>query len=134
MKHHNQFKKGLSKFFLDFLQKLVFKDTRSPHPEIISQLMKFVVFKSMKNSDSKITTKVLSPFENDDIDPQPVVRSLILQLLLKSDFNLARDHLTYFFREAQFNGHIEVELCLLMVNCFEDHLKIRARNDAILYD
>ena len=126
LKHHQNFRKGLNQFFLDLLRKLVFKG-QLPHPDIIAQLMQFVVFKSMRN-EAKITSKRLSPFE-DEIDPEPVVRSFILQLLLTADFDQVVDHLNIFFHEAQFNGKVEVELCLLMINCFEDQLKIRSRSD-----
>ena len=91
LKEHSVFRKGLNLFFLNLLQSYVFKNVNQlPHPDTIRQLLEFVVHKELK-------TKKLTPFEADDIDPEPVIRSFILQLLLKADFNEAQDHMETFF-------------------------------------
>jgi hypothetical protein len=115
---HAAFRNGLNTFFLDILQKHVFSHVFTqdrPHEEILRQLLDFVVHKNK--------TKIMSPFEADHIDPSPVIRSFVLQLFLMADFELAQDYLEYFIMDAKnLEGHSEVELCLLVLFCFEDRL------------
>ena len=89
-----------------------------PHDTTIKQLLDFVIFKKV----STTSTKKLSPFDADDIDPTPVIRSFVLQLILKTDLQDAKDHLEDFFTRFKQGKEMEIDLCLLMVYCFEDRL------------
>ena len=94
LKEHGVFRKGLNLFFLNLLQKYVFKNSNQlPHPDTIKQLLDFVIHKELK-------TKKMSPFEADDIDPEPVIRSFILQLILRADFHEAQVHMETFFNRS----------------------------------
>ena len=66
---HSQFREGLNKFFLRFLENFVFNTTQLPHGKIIEQLLEFIVHKKIKDETIKNkSTKRLSPFEVDKID------------------------------------------------------------------
>ena len=115
---HGLFRKGLNLFFLNLLSKYVFKNAHQlPHPDTINMLLEFVVHKEMK-------TKKMSPFEADDIDPEPVIRSFILQLLLKADFQEAQVHIETFFNRSFKVVKMEVDLCLMIIYALEDQLFI----------
>ena len=131
LKEHAAFRKGLNTFFQKCLQSQVFKNGKLPHPEIIESLLNFVVFQNLRHKEQR-TTKKLNVFEADDIDKFPVIRSFVLQLLLMADFNDAKDHLETFFYNAQtfHKGKSDVDLCLLMLYCFEDHLLIKKGSEA----
>jgi hypothetical protein len=118
---HAAFRNGLNTFFLDILQKHVFSQDL-PHEDILRQLLDFVVHKNIQESVAT-KTKIMSPFEADHIDPIPVIRSFVLQLFLMADFELAQNYLEHFIKDAKnLQGHSEVELCLLVLFCFEDRL------------
>ena len=54
--------------------------SQPPEEELVRKLMELVVQGPLSESES---TRPFSPFNEDAIDPRPVVRSFILQLLLK---------------------------------------------------
>ena len=128
-----KFRKGLNMFFLVLLQKLVFTEGgKPPHSEIIKQLMNLVIHKTTKNRDLTTSKKLNILFDRGDIDPKPVVRSFILSMLLKAKDLSAKEDLKTFFKESRFSGALSTELCLLMVFCFEDRLKVQIGNDKII--
>ena len=49
---------------------------KPPEPDLIMMLMNIVFAGGNK-------TRILSPFKNETIDPAPVIRSYLLQLLLE---------------------------------------------------
>lgn len=53
-----------------------------PERELVHMLMELVVQKRLPGPESP-HTRPFSPFQEDAIDPRPVVRSFLLQLLLK---------------------------------------------------
>ena len=89
MKKHQAFKETLGTFFLDILQRFVFaKDTAEGgiDREVLESLLSFVVTKELPKDDERgVRTKRISPFAGHCIDSTPVVRSFILQLLLRDD-------------------------------------------------
>ena len=112
-------------FFLVLLEKLVFKEGRPPNSEIIKKLYSLVIHKS---TDGQLTSKKLNILTDPgDIDARPKVRSF-LTLLLRADLS-AKEDLKTFFQESQFSGALSIELCLLMVMCFEDRLKVQSANN-----
>ena len=113
-------------FFLVLLEKLVFKEGRPPNSEIIKKLYSLVIHKS---TDGQLTSKKLNILTDPgDIDARPMLRSFLLGLLLRSDLS-AKEDLKTFFQESQFSGALSIELCLLMVMCFEDRLKVQSANN-----
>ena len=133
LEEHSKFRKGLNQFFLKYLDKFVFKANQLPHDNIIGQLLQFVIHKKIKD-EKKSSTKRLSPFEADDIDASPVIRSFVLQLILKSNFDEAQVHLEKFFNNAKFDDLSEIDLCLLMIYCFEDNLLTKEKGQIMMAD
>ena len=127
---HQHFKRNLNKFFLEVLQRFVFEGGRNPDRLVVQMLMSFVVTKELPKDDKTHDgrTKQISPFAGHCIDPTPVIRSFILQLLLHGEgFKMAEESLNlYLERERRFflgRNEAEVtELLLLITYCLEDRL------------
>ena len=107
MKKHQAFKETLGTFFLDILQRFVFaKDTAEGgiDREVLESLLSFVVTKELPKDDERgVRTKRISPFAGHCIDSTPVVRSFILQLLLRDDPAARAEYLGRFLdRERRF--------------------------------
>ncbi|XP_022800358.1 E3 ubiquitin-protein ligase rnf213-alpha-like [Stylophora pistillata] len=93
--------------------------------EAISHLMQYVI------GHQSTQTKDFSPFADYAIDPTPVVRSFLLQQLLRSSAKLTKlvkEHLGAFLQGAQNlkpePSHVK-EVCFLCVQCMEDILRSR---------
>ena len=125
---HSAFKRSLNAFFLDVLQDFVFHGDQPPESQVVERLMSFVVTKELPKDKmlSSARTKQISPFAGHCIDSTPVIRSFILQLLLRGKtFANAQAYLDLYLEEerkfvkepASF-----LELCLLVVYCLEDYL------------
>lgn len=67
---------------MDLVSQLCFADNTPPDGAVVDMLMSCVTRTSSSDSAS-VTTKSFTLF-NDGIDATPVVRSFLLQLLLKS--------------------------------------------------
>jgi hypothetical protein len=97
-----------------------------PEQELIHMLMELVVQGSVGKS-----TRPFSPFVQDTIDPRPVVRSFILQLLLKYRLQVTQQYVDMAFADAQKLIQIDAaddleDLSVLFVDCFEDSLYQRS--------
>ena len=126
VKCHATFKDKLNQFFTELLQRFVYDEQVAPHQETTNKLLSFIVTKSLpKDKRAKQRTKTLSPFPGDYIDPKPVIRSFILQLLFRYDTQTIETNLEKFIEEkesfmvdkAQF-----LELCIVIVQCLEDSM------------
>jgi hypothetical protein len=133
-KAHNlftTFKGKLNQFFIDLLQRFVYQQQEPPHQAITDKLLTFIVTKALPKDANKIPrTKALSPFPGDYIDPKPVVRSFILQLLFRYDKQMIKTNLQKFIDEKEpfFNDKAQFpELCILIVQCLEDSLMAKER-------
>ncbi|KAJ7339378.1 hypothetical protein OS493_005772 [Desmophyllum pertusum] len=106
-------------FFMELVSILCFGDSKDLEEDALSLLMRFVI------GHQSTQTKDFSPFPDYGIDPTPVVRSFLLQQLLRSSTKLVEQHLEVFLREAQRlrpePEHIK-EVCFLWVQCIEDVL------------
>ncbi len=81
---HNQYKRRCNTFFMELVSQLCFAEGKPPEPAVITMLMSCVTRQSkLEAAASRRTTKKLTIFD-DCIDPTPVVRSVLLQLLLRS--------------------------------------------------
>ena len=76
------YQKKCNAFFMDMVSQLCFAENSPPSVEVIKKLLSFITFDGPKES-GHIQTKVMSIFDTG-IDPTPVFRSFLLQLLLKS--------------------------------------------------
>ena len=126
---HAKFRKKLSQFFLDLLQRFVFEQAL-PHQDIVETLLSFIVTKSLPNDNKKPRTKELSPFPGDYIDSRPVIRSFVLQLLFRYDFQTVEVHLQRYIDEKEQifeSGSQFPELCVMIVQCLEDSFMAKDR-------
>jgi hypothetical protein len=67
---------------MDMISQLCFTNDSAPSVKVIEKLLSFITFDGSKES-GVIQTKVMSIFDTG-IDPTPVFRSFLLQLLLKT--------------------------------------------------
>ena len=124
---HASFRKGLSVFLLELLQTYVFPtDGGQPHSDVCRQLMGFVVHGKLEK------TKRIGPF-GDHIDPNPVVRSFVLQLLLQAEFDKGLEELDKIvvpaFKKYSSDSSYHRELTHLLLNCLEDRLLMKSEKN-----
>ena len=76
---YRSFRRCSTAFFMELVSVHSFSgaDSLPPERELVQKLMELVVQGPRKS------TRPFSPFQGDAVDPRPVVRSFILQLLLK---------------------------------------------------
>ena len=120
---HSEFRAKLSQFFLDVLQRFVFVKEKPPHQDIVDTLLSFIVTRSLPKDESIPRTKNLSPFRGDYIDPKPVIRSFVLQLLFRYDIETIETHLEKFMNQKQPFVETDTQfqdLCIMIVQCLED--------------
>ena len=130
VKHHADFRQKTSQFFIEFLQSFVFRNDVAPHPDIVNKLLSFVVTKQLPKDKLKPRTKVISPFDGDYIDPSPVIRSFLLQLLFRYTKSIEVNLQKFMDEKEPFveNGRQFPELCLMIVQCLEDSFLSDERN------
>ena len=80
---YRSFRRCSTAFFMELISVHSFSESASqpPEQELVRMLMELVVQGPL--STGPLSTRPFSPFNEDAIDPRPVVRSFILQLLLK---------------------------------------------------
>ncbi len=129
---HYQFKNRLNMFFLAVLRDVAFEGS-DPDDEVVDMLLSFVVTKQLPKDQRAPRTKSASPFAGHRIDPNPVIRSFILQLLLRSDsMDYAKRSLNKYLEEERklaSQGKARVELYVLVSHCLEDWLVKRYSGD-----
>ncbi|PFX19443.1 E3 ubiquitin-protein ligase RNF213 [Stylophora pistillata] len=123
----SELRRRCNAFFMELVSIFCFGDTVSKdlEQEAISHLMQYVI------GHQSTQTKDFSPFADYAIDPTPVVRSFLLQQLLRSSAKLTKlvkEHLGAFLQGAQNlkpePSHVK-EVCFLCVQCMEDILRSR---------
>ncbi|XP_074628909.1 E3 ubiquitin-protein ligase rnf213-alpha-like isoform X2 [Acropora palmata] len=107
-------------FFMELVALFCFGESSEDlQEEALSHLMQYVI------DQESTQTKDFSPFPDFQIDPTPVVRSFLLQQLLRSRQSFVKDYLDVFLREAQRlqrNPRDIKEVCFLCIQCVEDNL------------
>jgi hypothetical protein len=130
IKNHADFRQKMSQFFIELLQRFVFRKDAEPHSDIVDQLLSFVVTKQLPKDKLKARTKMISPFDGDYIDSSPVIRSFLLQLLFRYNQSI-EGHLQKFMDEKEpfvETGDQFPEICLMIVQCLEDSFLSDERN------
>ncbi|XP_071953363.1 E3 ubiquitin-protein ligase rnf213-alpha-like [Antedon mediterranea] len=117
---HNTFRQCCNSFFMEVISQLCFADGTPPSEKVIKRLLGYVTIDSKKQKQP--ATKKVSPFPEDCIDPNPVVRSFLLQLLLQSSLEQVKEHVEGYLANCNFfmNGSNVVSICALFINCLED--------------
>ncbi|XP_077980160.1 E3 ubiquitin-protein ligase rnf213-alpha-like [Glandiceps talaboti] len=117
---HNAFRQRCNAFFMELVSRYCFAEGAPPEPELVNKLLGYV---TRQTEEKGLQTKRFTPFQEDCIDPNPVVRSFLLQLLLRTSGGQVYEHLQSYFDKAQtfFQSREEIiELCLLCIQCIED--------------
>lgn len=68
---------------MDVISQLCFADGTSPSPQVIQKLQSYVVGLDKSERGERFISRQLTVFQ-DSIDPNPVVRSVLLQLLMQT--------------------------------------------------
>ena len=78
MAEHADFRCRCNLFFMELVTLFCFGDSRDPvHEDVFAMLMSYVICEDNRTQD-------FTPFADHGIDPTPVVRSFLLQQLLRS--------------------------------------------------
>ncbi|XP_053396335.1 E3 ubiquitin-protein ligase rnf213-alpha-like isoform X2 [Mercenaria mercenaria] len=111
-------------FFMDIVSQLCFADNNAPSKGVVEKLLSYIFFTTSGNHQR---TRDLSIF-NTGIDPNPVFRSFLLQLFMRTSEDNVIENLERYLTQA--SGLIKsnlpdqeqqyVELCLLVIQCLED--------------
>jgi hypothetical protein len=131
---YTKFKRCSTAFFMEIVSVFSFSETAPipPEPGLVHMLMEMVVQRRLRGDP---LTRPFSPFPEDAIDSRPVVRSFILQLLLKYSTDQSVRYIEQVFAEAQaVLGARETEdmenLEVIFVQCMEDALEKQAGRDS----
>ncbi|XP_022796391.1 E3 ubiquitin-protein ligase rnf213-alpha-like isoform X1 [Stylophora pistillata] len=120
----SELRRRCNAFFMELVSIFCFGDSVSKdlEQEAITLLMRYVI------GHQSTQTKDFSPFPDYAIDPTPVVRSFLLQQLLRTSAKLTKlvkEHLGVFLQGARNlkpePSHVK-EVCFLCVQCMEDLL------------
>nr|XP_022293483.1 E3 ubiquitin-protein ligase rnf213-alpha-like isoform X1 [Crassostrea virginica] len=121
----NAFKRRCNSFFMDLVSQLCFSDDLPPSRVVVEKLMSYITVTARRGIGGRTTSKEMSVFE-EGIDPTPVLRSFLLQHLLRTSSGEVRACLDNYFDKVQDlmslqeNDEKMVELCLLVIQCLED--------------
>ncbi|XP_053396017.1 E3 ubiquitin-protein ligase rnf213-alpha-like [Mercenaria mercenaria] len=116
------YQKRCNAFFMDVISQLSFADKTAPSDEVVEKLLSYAFCRTRGNRQY---TKDLSIF-NTGIDPNPVLRSFLLQLLLKTSEQQVLNSLRRYLDEmkALFDKDTmdRDDIYLLVIHCLEDKL------------
>ncbi|XP_013380375.1 E3 ubiquitin-protein ligase rnf213-alpha-like [Lingula anatina] len=134
IKAHNEYKRSCNTFFMALVSQLCFNEDTPPEPDVVRMLLSCVTKESQLKS-GKSGTKDFNLFDVC-IDPSPVIRSFLLQLLLRSDMEQVKQYLQEYFDQARKftqDGSQTLELCMLCIQCMEDsfHNKISQHGSSL---
>lgn len=79
----NAFKRRCNSFFMDLVSQLCFSDDLPPSRVVVEKLMSYITVTARRGIGGRTTSKEMSVFE-EGIDPTPVLRSFLLQHLLRT--------------------------------------------------
>ncbi|XP_077981890.1 E3 ubiquitin-protein ligase RNF213-like [Glandiceps talaboti] len=116
-------RKWYNAFFMEIISRECFGGSKPPDDDVCERLIGYVT----RKVDTNAKTKNLTPFTEDCVDPTPVLRSFLLQLLLRfSKSHDVKEHLSDYLNDAlqHSSGSVRdtVELCMLFTQCIEDSL------------
>ncbi|XP_071956942.1 E3 ubiquitin-protein ligase rnf213-alpha-like [Antedon mediterranea] len=127
---HNAFRQCCNSFFMEVISQLCFANGTPPSGEVVKRLLGYVTIESKKQNQP--ATKNVSPFPEDCIDPNPVVRSFFLQLLLQSNLEQVKEHVDRYLRNC--NSFMKEsnagDICKLFIDCLEDTYYSRVSQDS----
>ncbi|KAK3588412.1 hypothetical protein CHS0354_015933 [Potamilus streckersoni] len=131
IKGFKDYQSRCNSFFMALVSQLCFADNTPPSDEVVDMLLGYITMTKppgKNRATTKQLTKELTVF-NDCVDPTPVFRSFLLQLLLRTSEDRVYSNLEKYLNQAQRvmesteglqKEHFN-QLCLLVVQCLEDH-------------
>ncbi|XP_061169274.1 E3 ubiquitin-protein ligase rnf213-alpha-like [Saccostrea echinata] len=117
-----EFQRRCNSFFMDLVSQLCFSDDVPPSRHVVEKLMSHITATA---KSGKMASKELSVFE-EGIDPTPVLRSFLLQHLLRTNSDEVRECLGMYLDQVEKlmslteNEEKMIELSLLVIQCLED--------------
>ncbi|XP_052817087.1 E3 ubiquitin-protein ligase rnf213-alpha-like [Mya arenaria] len=121
------YQRRCNSFFMNIVSQLCFADNTAPSKAVISKLLGYITFVS---KEGKRFTKNMNIF-NTGVDLNPVFRSYLLQLMIKtSESHVTGELKEYFDNAGKTIGEQEeartymTNLCLLVIHCLEDALML----------
>ncbi|XP_056014152.1 E3 ubiquitin-protein ligase rnf213-alpha-like isoform X2 [Ostrea edulis] len=134
------FKRHCNSFFMDLVSQLCFSDDVPPSRQVVEKLMSYITATARRGHGGRMASKEMSVFE-EGIDPTPVLRSFLLQHLLRTSSEEVRHCLEMYLKKVEelmsLNENEEkmVELCLLVIQCLEDsfHQEVTKNADSGKY-
>ncbi|PFX29705.1 E3 ubiquitin-protein ligase RNF213 [Stylophora pistillata] len=121
VREHFDFRCRCNSFFMELVSLFCFgtkADDGAMDPELFAMFMSYVIEATSK-------TKDFSPFPEHGIDATPVVRSFLLQQLLRTGDKEVKEHLSHYLSRARElrpeTAHM-LQVCQLFVHCWEDSL------------
>ncbi|XP_071112725.1 E3 ubiquitin-protein ligase rnf213-alpha-like isoform X2 [Haliotis cracherodii] len=134
-KEYQEYQKCCNSFLMSVVSKLCFGGTEPPESAVIERIFSYITRTVEQGgsgqTEERLHTKQMSVFD-DMIDPTPVVRSFLLQLLIHKSEDMVQTYLQDFFLQAKNlceQGRREtsqdtidkiVQFSLLVIHCFED--------------
>ncbi|KAH3735719.1 hypothetical protein DPMN_042254 [Dreissena polymorpha] len=108
-------------FFLEVVSQLCFADEEPPSEEVLSKLLSYVTCTSKVG---KRYTKNMNIFDTG-VDPNPVFRSFLLQLMMKSrNEKYVSKYLSQYIEETNLGVDVStremIDMYLLIIHCWED--------------
>ncbi|CAG2194989.1 unnamed protein product [Mytilus edulis] len=110
---------------MEVVSQLCFSGTKTPSDEVVIKLLSYI---TVQSKTGWIYSKDMVVFD-DAIDRTPVVRSFLLQLLMRTRSSAVNKHLEIYFNNAvalvqksEHNRYVtpETEVCLLVLGCIEN--------------
>ncbi|XP_077980129.1 E3 ubiquitin-protein ligase rnf213-alpha-like [Glandiceps talaboti] len=118
---HHSYRNRLNSFYMDIVSRFVFAGDTAPEQELIQRLLSHVTHVSKRKG--VLQTKRFTVFGQDGVDDNPVIRTFLLQLLLKNQSSNLQIHLQDYLKHAKEVIHSDTEvidLCTLVICCMED--------------
>ncbi|XP_067056125.1 E3 ubiquitin-protein ligase rnf213-alpha-like isoform X2 [Acropora muricata] len=119
VQEHFDFRRRCNSFFMDLVSLFCFgSEAGMIDSDLFTIFMSYVL-------EARSKTKDFSPFPENGIDATPVVRSFLLQQLLRNSDEEVKKHLSHYMSEARGlrpdAGHL-LDVCQLFVHCCEDSI------------
>ncbi|KAL3881517.1 hypothetical protein ACJMK2_027949 [Sinanodonta woodiana] len=126
-----EYQSKCNSFFMDVVSQLCFVDNTAPSDQVVDKLLGYITMTTTPGKQGKMETRQLTKeltIFNDCVDPNPVFRSFLLQLLLRTSEERVHHILDKYFKKAQavigddnidIDTHM-IQLCQLVIQCLED--------------
>ncbi|KAJ8315842.1 hypothetical protein KUTeg_007992 [Tegillarca granosa] len=123
---YKEYKSRCNSFFMEVVSQLCFAEETPPSEQVVDRLLQYITYETRKGDKVvKVVSKELTIFD-DCIDATPVVRSFLLQLLMRTSGDKVDEYLQSYLRRLnqllegdKQQRHFQ-ELCLLILQCIED--------------